>query len=96
MRRIVRHQLCRQCDLSHVRSESSVHTSNGEHIIFQLEGEVEFKHGNETFHLEKYDMLFIPANYPYEFSNVGMGSAAFLGIAGKVQEWPATSTYEDI
>jgi quercetin dioxygenase-like cupin family protein len=76
--------------------KSPVHTSNGEHLIFQLEGEVEFRHEDETFTLEKYDMLFIPPDYSYEYANVGMGNAAFFGVAGKVDEWPTTNTYEDV
>jgi mannose-6-phosphate isomerase-like protein (cupin superfamily) len=60
-----------------------------------LEGEIEFTVGpdRERFKLTKYDLLFIPANTVYEYTNVGRGDALFLGIAGCSGEWPIQSIY---
>jgi len=74
---------------------SPKHTYSGEVTIFHLEGQVEFKFDTGSFELERYDMLFIPANTPYEYFNIGQGPAALLSIVGKYQEWPAKGTYLD-
>jgi quercetin dioxygenase-like cupin family protein len=79
----------------HLGQGSPKHSHGGEVIIFLLEGEVEFEHGDDSWHLEPYDMLFIPANLPYEYRNMGLKDALFLSIVGRYDEWPAQGTYYD-
>ena len=66
---------------------------DAEHVVFQLQGEVEWSTGGERLVLEPEDLLFIPAHTPYQFLNVGRADALFLDVAAKADTWPATITY---
>jgi len=66
---------------------------DAEHVVFQLQGEVEWSTGGERLVLEPEDLLFIPANTPYQFLNVGRTDAFFLDVAARADTWPATITY---
>ena len=70
-----------------------LHSETGEHIIYLLEGEVEFTIEGEPYPLEPHDMLFIPAHAKYLYSNVGRGPAILVAILGKVDDWPSKGTY---
>jgi quercetin dioxygenase-like cupin family protein len=72
---------------------SPPHDYNGEHIIFQLEGEVEFDFKDASYRLEPNDMLFIPAGAVYGYRNVGRGDVRFVTIIGRVDEWPTSGQY---
>lgn len=72
---------------------SPPHDYNGEHIIFQLEGDVEFNFEHASFLLTPCDMLFIPAGAVYGYKNVGRGDVRFVTIIGKVKEWPTSGKY---
>jgi quercetin dioxygenase-like cupin family protein len=72
---------------------SPPHDYNGEHIIFQLEGEVEFNFEDTSYRLTPMDMLFIPASAVYGYANIGRGDVRFITIIGKVDEWPTSGNY---
>jgi quercetin dioxygenase-like cupin family protein len=72
---------------------SPPHDYNGEHIIFQLEGEIEFNFEAASYQLIAYDMLFIPVGATYGYSNIGVADARFISIIGKVNEWPTSGNY---
>lgn len=72
---------------------SPPHDYNGEHIIFQLEGEVQFDFEHGSYKLTPYDMLFIPAGAVYGYSNVGRGDVRFITIIGQVDAWPTSGQY---
>jgi quercetin dioxygenase-like cupin family protein len=72
---------------------SPPHDYNGEHIIFALEGEVEFSFERVQHRLGANDMLFIPAGAVYGYANVGRGDVRFITIIGRVQEWPTSGNY---
>ncbi len=72
-----------------------VHSNTGEHIIFQLDGEVEFEIEGEAYPLEPRDMLFIPANAAYAYTNTGRETAGFISIIAKLDTWPPKATYFD-
>jgi quercetin dioxygenase-like cupin family protein len=72
-----------------------LHSNTGEHIIYLLEGDVEFTIEGEPFPLEPGDMLFIPADAKYVYSNRGRSTAFFVSIIGKVDSWPPEGTYYD-
>jgi quercetin dioxygenase-like cupin family protein len=72
-----------------------VHGNTGEHIIFQLDGHVEFRMEGEKWPLEPRDMLFIPANVAYSYHNTGRTTACFISIIGQRDEWPPAATYYD-
>jgi len=59
------------------------HSTPMEHIIFVLEGEIEFRLGPDRtpYLLSKYDNLWIPADYRYEYSNVGRKDVYLLAVA---------------
>ena len=70
-------------------------TYMGEHIILQLEGEVEFEHESTCYVVEPWDLLFIPAGISYKYRNCGRSDAVFLAVIGKAKEWPARVLYEE-
>jgi quercetin dioxygenase-like cupin family protein len=72
-----------------------VHANTGEHIIFQLDGLVEFRMQGESWPLEPLDMLFIPANVAYSYHNIGRTTASFISIIGRTDDWPPAATYYD-
>lgn len=76
-----------------VGQASPVHDSTAEHIIFQLQGQVEFEMGGESYVLDPGDMLFIPAKVPYLYRNVGEDNVIFLSTVGRVDSWPPKGTY---
>lgn len=76
-----------------VGQRSPFHDWSGEHIIYQLTGEVEFDISDHTFHLDPDDMLFIPAGVIYRYRNVADENATFLSIIGRVDEWPSSGHY---
>jgi hypothetical protein len=41
-------------------------------------------------------MLFLPAGVRYAYRNSSVGESSFLSIAGRVDEWPATASYEGL
>ena len=71
------------------------HTYSGEHVIYQLEGSIEFRSDDEAITLSKGDLLFIPPDIWYEYSNIGEGEATYLGVTGPGPkgEWPARSVF---
>jgi quercetin dioxygenase-like cupin family protein len=70
-------------------------TYMGEHIIFQLQGELEFEHLGKRYLLEPFDLFFIPADISYKYRNVGQESVVFLAVIAKANEWPARVIYEE-
>jgi quercetin dioxygenase-like cupin family protein len=72
-----------------------LHSSNAEHIIYLLEGEIEFTIESEPYPMLPGDMLFIPANAKYVYTNMGREQAAFITVLSKVDSWPHTGTYYD-
>jgi quercetin dioxygenase-like cupin family protein len=72
---------------------SPLHSESGEHIIYALEGEVEFAIEGEPYPLEPGDLLFVPAHARYLYANVGRSTATLLAIFGRVDEWPPRGTY---
>ena len=76
--------------------QSSPHIRfDAEHVVCQLEGQVEWVTDAGTFLLEPQDLLFIPAHVSYRFANVGRNDAYFLDVAAKAEIWPPTITYLD-
>jgi quercetin dioxygenase-like cupin family protein len=71
------------------------HRNTGEHIMYMLEGVVEFEVDEDTFVLEAGDMLFIPAHATYAYANIDRTLAVFLSIIGKADQWPVSTTYDD-
>ncbi len=65
-----------------------VHDSSAEHIIVNLEGQLEFRFQSESVELSPMDVLFIPAKYPYSYFNVGVDTVRFFSILSKFDEWP--------
>jgi quercetin dioxygenase-like cupin family protein len=76
-----------------VGQHSPPHDWSGEHVVYQLVGQMEFEIGDQTYHLDPQDMLFIPARVVYRYRNVADDNAAFLSIIGRVDEWPSTGQY---
>jgi quercetin dioxygenase-like cupin family protein len=72
-----------------------LHSNCAEHIILLLEGEIEFTIEGEPFPLEPGDMLFIPADVKYLYTNRGRSTARFISILGRVDAWPPKGTYYD-
>jgi quercetin dioxygenase-like cupin family protein len=74
---------------------SPPHSTKHEHILYMLEGEVEFllSPDRTPYLLTKYDSLFIPAEVRYEYSNVGRVDAYMIAISGMVGGASAPATY---
>ncbi|HKP16949.1 MAG TPA: cupin domain-containing protein [Gaiellaceae bacterium] len=70
-----------------------LHSSAAEHIIYLLEGEVEFTIEGEPYPLLPGDMLFIPADAKYVYANVGRSQATFLSAISRTDAWPHEDTY---
>jgi quercetin dioxygenase-like cupin family protein len=70
------------------------HSYTGEHLIFQLMGTIEFSVGDERHLLQPHDILFIPADLSYVYSNVGLVDAAFVNVTASAGEWPARAIYD--
>lgn len=71
------------------------HSNTGEHIIFHLEGDIEFRMAGEHWPLAPGDMLFIPSDVPYSYHNMGRTTGSFISIIGGSDEWPPRATYFD-
>jgi quercetin dioxygenase-like cupin family protein len=71
------------------------HQYTAEHVIFPLEGMVEFDVGGDRWLLEPFDLFFLPANVEYTYRSVGDGDARFLSITGRLDEWPGAVVYAD-
>jgi quercetin dioxygenase-like cupin family protein len=67
----------------------------GDHVIYQLEGTVEWDVDGVPYRLGPGDMLYFPPGTPYSFSNVGDGMARFIDVAGRVDDWPPRMLYAD-
>jgi hypothetical protein len=61
--------------------------------MFQLEGSVAYEFEDARYVTHKYDTLFIPPNLAYGYRNIGPGTALFLSIVGRFEEWPASGTF---
>jgi uncharacterized RmlC-like cupin family protein len=76
------------------------HVYGGDVIVVALTGSVEFVVGSGDervrYIVEPTDMLFLPAGLRYEYRNASAGESSFLSIAGRVDEWPATASYEGL
>lgn len=68
---------------------------NGEHIVFQLDGSSTWVVDGVEHVLQPRDLLFIPADRPYSVRNDGDVDASFLDVAGKVDAWPPSMSYDD-
>ena len=77
------------------RQASPTRRFNGEHIVYQLSGTVIWNVDGVDYALNAGDMLFVPADCPYSFRNDGEVLGRFVDIAGKVDEWPPSMSYED-
>jgi quercetin dioxygenase-like cupin family protein len=67
----------------------------GDHVIYQLEGMVEWDVDGVPYRLTPGDMLYFPPGTPYSFSNVGTTLARFIDVAGRVDDWPPRMLYAD-
>jgi quercetin dioxygenase-like cupin family protein len=72
------------------------HASTSDHFIVQMEGEVEFTMPElgESYRLVPRDLLYIPAQVEYRYTNVGTDANLFLSLQTAADEWPPTSKYE--
>lgn len=67
----------------------------GDHVIYQLEGNVDWDVDGVLYRLEPGDMLYFPPGTPYSFSNPGAQIARFIDVAGRVEDWPPRMLYAD-
>jgi len=67
----------------------------GDHVIYQLEGTIVWDVDGTPYRLRPGDLLFIPPNIPYSFSNDGTEIGRFIDIAGRVDDWPPRMLYAD-
>jgi quercetin dioxygenase-like cupin family protein len=67
----------------------------GDHVIYHLEGTIEWNVDGVSYRLRPGDLLFIPPNVPYSFSNVGAEIGRFIDVAGRVDDWPPRMLYAD-
>lgn len=72
------------------------HDFGGEVIIHVLEGEIEYVVDGQTIVLEPQDYLYIPPRTFYSYRNVAPGVSRMLSIIGRVDEWPASSSFEGV
>ena len=74
--------------------QSSVpHDSTCEHVILQLDGEVEFSFEGSRYRLQKNDMLFIPAGIVYGYRNPGEADCRFASVMSGSNSWPPSAKY---
>jgi mannose-6-phosphate isomerase-like protein (cupin superfamily) len=71
-----------------------VHHNSAEHIIVNLEGQLEFRFVSESVELSPMDLLFIPANYQYSYFNVGVETVRFFSVLCRYDEWPGIGNYD--
>jgi quercetin dioxygenase-like cupin family protein len=78
------------------------HRNTAEHIIINLEGEAEFTFpdftASERFIIGPRDILFIPADMTYIYSNIGDVDVVWFTVIGAKLDggsatWPPVSTY---
>jgi quercetin dioxygenase-like cupin family protein len=67
----------------------------GDHVIYHLEGTVEWDVDGVPYRLAPGDLLYFPPGTPYSFSNVGDTVARFIDVAGRVDDWPPRMLYAD-
>ena len=67
----------------------------GDHVIYQLEGTIEWDVDGVIYLLRPGDLLFIPPGVPYSFSNAGTDIGRFIDVAGRVEDWPPRMLYAD-
>ena len=67
----------------------------GDHVIYHLEGTIEWNVDGVSYRLRPGDLLFIPPNVPYSFSNPGDDIGRFIDVAGRVDDWPPRMLYAD-
>jgi quercetin dioxygenase-like cupin family protein len=77
---------------------SPVHTSRIEHIVFVLEGAVEFIVDGRRHRLERMDQLYFPPGLAYEYRNVALQTSCFYNVISPTETWPdgPTATYEPL
>ena len=76
--------------------QSSPHRRfTGDHVIYHLEGTIEWDVDGINYRLSPGDLLFIPPNIPYSFSNPGDEIGRFIDVAGRVDDWPPRMLYAD-
>lgn len=73
-----------------------LHDYSAEHIIFVLNGQVDFLIDGDRYELDRYDQIFIPAHIFYVYRNPGDVEASFYNIVSRVDEWPATGQYPEV
>jgi quercetin dioxygenase-like cupin family protein len=67
----------------------------GDHVVYQLEGTVEWNVDGVPYRLGPGDMLYFPPGTSYSYSNVGPEIARFIDVAGRVDDWPPRMLYAD-
>ena len=72
------------------------HTFTGEVIIYMLAGSIRYVIADSAIDLAPGDYLFIPASTPYSYHNTSDGESRMLSIIGRVDDWPARSTFEGV
>lgn len=76
---------------------SPKHANTAEHLICHLEGEAVFEFPDdlpaEKIYLSRYDILFIPANMPYQYFNVGETDVMWFTVLTSAGDWPPKGIY---
>lgn len=70
------------------------HAPTRDLIFLQLDGEVEFNAAGRRWHLEPLDLLMMPANTPYVYTNIGLIESLFCDTGGRAPAGTASVYYE--
>ncbi|MEV8546499.1 cupin domain-containing protein [Streptomyces sp. NPDC051572] len=76
-----------------VGQRSPLHSTDAEHLLLGLEGELTWNVEGVHYTMKPRDLLFVGAGVEYEYWNSGFGTAQFIDVIGRVDSWPPSGTY---
>ncbi|MHB1444973.1 MAG: cupin domain-containing protein [Acidimicrobiales bacterium] len=77
-----------------VGQRSPLHTTNSEHLLLGLAGELTWCVEGESFVMREMDLLFIGAGHEYDYWNSSFETARFVDVIGRVNIWPPGTDYK--
>lgn len=76
-----------------IGQQSPPHTTDSEHLLLGLEGELTWRVEGVDYVTGAMDLLYVGAGHEYEYWNSGWVTAKFVDVIGRVDKWPFTADY---
>jgi quercetin dioxygenase-like cupin family protein len=77
-----------------VGQRSPLHTTDSEHLLLGLAGELTWCVEGTNHVMGPMDLLFIGAGHEYDYWNSSFETARFVDVIGRVDTWPPGTDYK--